>query len=944
MRPHLLAIVLSLGAVAVPTLADSEKTRRAVTLESSLARYVISANGRTTGFRDKRTGKEYCAAARPFPVARKGKASHASTRCTYKDGRLTVEFGTSGVSAVFRSQAKGRYFVFELVSISDPAVEELSFVNLPVTLSQSVSSMSGVATGEDFAAAIRGCNLQTRARVAGRPVVLTARCYRTYGLVGAKAAVTGCPPKDVRSVLQEIVRGEGLPNSPLGGPFAMDAPENRGSYVFAAVSESNVDDWIALACKAGLRQIHFHPWWQSMGHYEPRRSLFRRGLKGVKAAVDKIHAAGMKAGMHTLTGCISPHDAWVRPVPDRRLAVDATYTLASDVDAKGATIPTLEQPGQFDTVWTYGGHGNVVRIDDELIHFTALSRDKPYAFAACKRGAFGTKPSAHKAGSDVRHLFVRYGCFQPAENSTLVDEIAERLARVFNTCGFDMIYMDGAEGMIGGWHGVAKMRLAIFRKLKRRVLVEASEWGTESWLFHSRLGAWDYPNWGLKAFIDSHCHQTEQYRRLHLLPAQLGWWAIFGPNRHHPAERPDELEYLCVKSLALDAPMSFQALRPGANPPNARQDEYLAMLGRYERLRLSGKVPPDVRRRLAEPGREFRLRQGPKGRWQFVPTDYLAHKVTDVAGPSARWTIRNRHAPQPVRLRIEALYSVEPYDSADAVVLADFVGNREFSVRRVAKGVACTLSPETKDVKAGGRSGRLTATSKAATRRGAWAQVGKRFNPHADISPHDAIGVWVHGDGGGHVLNVQLTTPRQYYRALSEHYVPTDFVGWQYVELLFRERDADQFARYAWPYPGHYYVYRAPLVRNHVDGLNLYLNELRPGKTTSCLLSPIKALRTRKVKLRNAAVTVGRRRITFPVSIPSGGYIEFDSMTDCRLYDDRGALVQEVRPRGDAPVLTAGENHVAFTCEGPKGVRARAQVTVITCGRPFGPDADRARP
>jgi len=944
MRPRVLAFVLAVGAAATPTAAASTKPQMAVTLESSLARYVISVDGRTVGFQDRRTGKEYCAGSLPFATARRGKVHFRSTRCTHKSGRLTVGFGDSGITAVFQAKAKGRYFVFEVVSVSDPAVEEMRFARLPVTLSQSVSGMSGVAAGEDFSAIIRGGNLQTRAQVAGRPVVLEALCYRAYGLVGAKAAVAGCEPNQVRPVLQEIVRGEGLPNSPVGGPFAMDAPENRGSYVFAAVSEKNVDDWIALARKAGLMQIHFHPWWQSMGHYEPSRSLFPRGLAGVKAAVDKIHAAGMKAGMHTLTGCIATNDPWVRPVPDPRLAADATYTLAADLDAKATTIPTREQPGEFDTVWAYGGHGNVVRIDDELIHFTALSRTGPYAFAACRRGAFGTRPSAHKKGAAVQHLFVRYGCFQPAEDCTLVDELAGRIARVFNTCGFDMIYMDGAEGMIGGWHGVAKMRLAIFRKLKRRVLVEASEWGTESWVFHSRLGAWDYPNWGLKAFIDSHCRATEQYRRRHLLPAQLGWWAIFGPDRHHPAERPDELEYLCVKSLALDAPMSFQALRPGANPPNARQEEYLAMLGRYERLRLSGKVPADVRRRLAEPGKEFRLRQDAKGGWRFVPTDYLTHKVTDAAGPSARWTVTNRHAAQPARLRVEALYSVEPYGSPDAVVLADFADDAEFSVRRAAGGVACTLSADTKQVKAGGRSGRLIATSKAAARRGSWAQVGKRFDPHADLSPHDAIGVWVRGDRGGQLLNIQLTTPRQYYRALDEHYVPIDFAGWRYVELLFRERDADRFARYAWPYPGHYYVYRAPLVRSHVDGLNLYLNELPPGQSASCLLSPIKALRTRKVTLRNPAVTVGKRRITLPVSIVSGGYVEFDSTADCRLYDARGKLVRKVRPRGAAPQLAAGENRVAFTCEGPEGVRARARVTVIASGRPFGPEAGSARP
>ena len=56
----------------------------------------------------------------------------------------------------------------------------------------------------------------------------------------------------------------------------------------------------------------------------------------------KVHAAGMKAGMHTLTGCISPHDTWIRPRPDPRLAVDAAFTLTADLDAKGKVVRLTE--------------------------------------------------------------------------------------------------------------------------------------------------------------------------------------------------------------------------------------------------------------------------------------------------------------------------------------------------------------------------------------------------------------------------------------------------------------------------------------------------------------------------------------------------------------------------------------------------------------------------
>ena len=63
--------------------------------------------------------------------------------------------------------------------------------------------------------------------------------------------------------------------------------------------------------------------------------------------VRKVHAAGLKAGMHTLTGCIQPNDPWVTPVPDTRLAADR-YTLAADMD-ENDTILTVEKPPSATT-------------------------------------------------------------------------------------------------------------------------------------------------------------------------------------------------------------------------------------------------------------------------------------------------------------------------------------------------------------------------------------------------------------------------------------------------------------------------------------------------------------------------------------------------------------------------------------------------------------------
>ena len=302
---------------------------------------------------------------------------HEPTSCDYAGGKLSVEFAQARVTVVIKVVPKDHYFVFEVESVSDPQVEEVWLANLEVTSSKYVSVMSGVATDGEFAACLRALNLQVRGQIGERPAVLAGTSYREYGLVGAKIALVGCPHGELRDVLKEVVRNEGLPFSPLGGPWALDAEENRGSYLFAYVTEKNVDEWIRLAKLGGMTHIHLNGWHKSLGHYQPRETAFPHGLDGLKATIDKIHAAGLKAGMHTLTGCIHAHDPWITPVPDERLATDATFTLAAPLDETATSVVIEEPPGDLDTVWGYGSRGNVIRVGDELIQYSGLSRKPP---------------------------------------------------------------------------------------------------------------------------------------------------------------------------------------------------------------------------------------------------------------------------------------------------------------------------------------------------------------------------------------------------------------------------------------------------------------------------------------------------------------------------------------------------------------------------------------
>ena len=421
--------------------ASGQSSGNEIKLENRFAVLISDKKARILHVYDKASKEDYLKRSGPFAYIRSSKGYFYSDSLKVLSDAWFLTFKGSKAKVVLRVSTLPTYFRFEIIEAVGSDIKELAFLSLPVKSSKYVSRTSGTAADDRFAFCLRTLTLKTRVSVGGRPTLLRAVNEEKYGFRGGKAALVACPTGELREVLKELLTKEKVLSSVLGGPWALDAEENHGSYLFAVASEKNIESWIKLAKLCGATHLHLIGWWRSLGHYEPRPDLFPNGLPGLKGVVKKIHSAGLKAGLHTLTGCISPNDPWVTPTPDPRLAADAYYILAEDIDPQSKAIITLEKPGRHDTVWTYASSGNVLQIGRELIQYDRISFEPPYGFFNCKRGAFGTKASAHKKGDWIKHLQHRYFAFYPDQNSTLVNEIADRIAYVFNYCGFDMIYI-----------------------------------------------------------------------------------------------------------------------------------------------------------------------------------------------------------------------------------------------------------------------------------------------------------------------------------------------------------------------------------------------------------------------------------------------------------------------------------------------------------------------
>lgn len=115
-----------------------------------------------------------------------------------------------------------------------------------------------------------------------------------------------------------------------------------------------------------------------------------------------------------------------------------------------------------------------------------------------------------------------------------------------------------------------------------------------------------------------------------------------------------------------------------------------------------------------------------------------------------------------------------------------------------------------------------------------------------------------------------------------------------------------------------------------VNSLTFGCINLPKGKEVKCYIGPIKALPHVTTKLVNPSVTLDGRKLIFPIELESGYYIDFRSMTDCKIFSPKGEVVREVKPQGEVPILKAGENRVEFNCGVDSSVSARANVTVIS--------------
>jgi len=659
--------------VALTAGVVSAEPNAAVVLENSRFRVVLGANAAWQSLTEKATGEELAVAEGPVPVAAVivDGSTRSADRAALAEGRLTLGFAGCDTKLVYAVESTDDWIALRLAEVTGTRPSRVTLSRLRTPESDHVGSHLGAVWDEKRAVCLRATSLATEVRASrrGEAVELSASAPDAPGpkLEAAGAALIVVPTHELKPVLQKLCEAAGMPsNADARGVASHDLPIARGSYWFLSFSEAEVDRVIECCRRTGFRQVMMGSgsWCVSPGHYTFNTARYPDGVESLRRTVEKLHEAGILVGMHCFASKVSKRDPYVTPVPDRRFWVDRTATLAADVTPDAAAIRTTDDLSQWpgspvasQKVWEGGvtKHQEVV-IDDEIIQYEAIGPEgRRDTFIGCRRGAWGTKAAPHRGGTECRHYGVD-GCINGYiidQETPLLDEVTGRLAAIFNTCGFDMVYFDGSEDVdrrrfnyyLSNFHATAMRKFA-----KRPIIHMGGGLTHQLWHSFTRSATIDrYPGTylaylhaggTLEKFPTCKDHIDRSVRRVlachdDMIPGELGWFGI-GPRREgYDGLQFDEVEYLMCKSLALDAPISLQTsfARMEAHPLTP---DILEIIRRYEALRLSDTVPAATLERLRPPGRDFlllpeALGQAGQGRGpQFVEVE----RVDEAAGTS----------------------------------------------------------------------------------------------------------------------------------------------------------------------------------------------------------------------------------------------------------------------------------------------------------------------
>jgi len=601
--------VVVVGAVAGARRAEAQDGFVWSTPELSLS---LDGAGHVSSMLDRAGGRELLPAGVARPLLRLVYADRElqpTALAAGQEGALSLSFD-DGITATITAATKPTHLTFRLAALEGERPTQVHWGPFPSTVAGVIGETVGVVRDDTLALGIQSLGIETTggARAEGAGSALFAYAIEhDGGVVGSAVALFACPASDALARIGEVEVAEGLPHPMLDGEWGKVSRTAKLSYLISPFGEQTIGQVLDRAEAAGLTYVYHPGPFLNWGHFDLNAGEFPDGDASMRRCAEAAAARGVRLGVHTLTGFITTNDPYVSPVPDPRLARWGSSTLTATIDAAATELP-IADPAPFRDRGTLGA----AIIGQELVQYGSVSDAEPWRLLDCARGAFGTTAAAHEAGADVGHLADHaYRTLLPGIENGMMDEMTDRLVRLFNDTGLRQISFDGLEGLSTyGYGECARNRFVkqCYDGWQAEVISDASNLLHYLWHIHTRMN-WGEP-WG-KATRDGMAEYrfaNQDYFERNLWPKMLGWFQLRLAGDGVEATSLDDIEWVLSKAAAHDAGFALVSSLAEMDA-NGQSEAILAAVRQWETARLAGAFSAGQRQRLRAPAAAHRGQQ-----------------------------------------------------------------------------------------------------------------------------------------------------------------------------------------------------------------------------------------------------------------------------------------------------------------------------------------------
>ncbi len=515
------------------------------------------------------------------------------------------------------------------INMDEPAISEMWFLQLPVRNLTHYGDWLNVVWDNNHAINILGTDPYARIDSEGEEGyrILKAGVVEKVKLKGAGAALIACPAD---RLLDNIAVVEDDFNLPHGVNSRRNKLYNASYYWAYDVIPENVDQHIKYAKMAGFRtfMIYYPSFidsrdYRKLGDYDWRRSEFPGGREDLEKMLNKIKEAGMIPGFHFLHSHIGRDSRYITPIPDFRLNLLKTFTLAAPLGKTDTTIFAEENPAGI----TMTNDRRVLKIGTELISYNNYTTSRPYKFTGCIRAIDKTTVNAQPAGYIFGLLDVsEFGATSVYinQNTDLQEEIAQKLAEIYKA-GFQFVYFDGSEGVNPPfWFNVSYAQWKVYSRLNPEPLFAEGAAKTHfSWHMLTRGNAFDiFRPEAMKESTRKFPAEEAPRMRDNFTHINFGWLGYWLPDSSTTGTQPDQLEYVTSVASAWDCPVSIQS-NLELFAAHARTPDNMEVLRRWEEVRAKHWLSEEQKQMLKNLNQEHILLLNEKNEFELVPYDQI---------------------------------------------------------------------------------------------------------------------------------------------------------------------------------------------------------------------------------------------------------------------------------------------------------------------------------